>query len=76
MEQEHAHTRQLTHVYDQLNQLTARTLVTIIDELDLTIPENKYANMTRDVLRQARAGNTLTDRQKRVLVNLIGQPRP
>ena len=66
---------QIEWVYDQLQSLSAKTLVQIIDELELEIPENSYQKMATDVYNKAKSGREITFKQKRVLVNIIGQPR-
>lgn len=74
-QEDHPHTTQLLWTLDRLNDLSATTLVLMIDELKLDIPDNRYAAMAKDVLRRARTGATLSARQRRVLVNIICQPR-
>lgn len=66
---------QIKWVYNQLQSLSASTLVTIIDELQLDIMDNDYKEMATDVYERAKAGGKLTHKQKRVLVNIIGKPR-
>jgi hypothetical protein len=66
---------QIEWVYDQLQSLSAKTLVQIIDELQLEILDNSYKEMATNVYNRAKAGHELTYKQKRVLVNIIGQPR-
>ena len=66
---------QIEWVYDQLQSLSAETLVKIIDELELSVPDNAYREMALDVYSKAKAGQRITHKQKRVLVNIIGQPR-
>lgn len=66
---------QLEWVYNQLQNLSAKTLVQIIDELNLEIPDNTYKKMATDVYHKAKLGYQITHKQKRVLVNIIGQPR-
>ena len=66
---------QLEWVYDQLQSLSSETLVKIIDELHLDIPNNAYKEMATDVYNKAKSGYHLSHKQKRVLVNIIGQPR-
>lgn len=65
---------QLEHVYEQLHALSATTLVLIIDELKLEIPNNAYHDMAVDIYQKAKAGKPLSSKQRRVLVNIIGQP--
>jgi Fe-S cluster assembly ATPase SufC len=65
---------QIEWVYNQLQSLSPKTLVQIIDELDCGIPEDKYKEMATDVYRKAKSGSQITHKQKRVLVNIIGQP--
>ena len=67
--------RQLEWVYNTLQSLSAETLVLIIDELGFGIRDDNYKQMAADVYNQAKAGRKLTHKQKRVLVNIIGQPR-
>lgn len=62
-------------IYMQLHSLSTQTLIQIIDELALDMPEGPYQKMATDVYQKAKAGTVLTDKQKRVLVNIIGQPR-
>lgn len=66
---------QLEWVYNQLQSLSVKTLILIIDELNDGIPDNQYKEMATDVYNKAKAGVMLTHNQKRVLVNIIGQPR-
>ena len=66
---------QIEWVYNQLQSLSSSTLVQIIDELDLDIPDNDYKKMATDVYEKAKAGDAVSFKQKRVLVNIIGQPR-
>jgi hypothetical protein len=66
---------QIEWVYDQLQSLSVETLIRIIDELGLDIPDNAYKDMALDVYNKAKKGYPLTHKQKRVLVNIIGQPR-
>jgi DNA-binding PadR family transcriptional regulator len=66
--------KQIEWVYNQLQSLSPKTLVQIIDELECDIPENEYKEMATDVYRKAKSGSRITDKQKRVLVNIIGQP--
>ena len=70
-----SHTLQIEWLYDKLQSLSAETLVKIIDELELDIPNNDYKEMASDVYNQAKSGKELSFKQKRVLVNIIGQPR-
>lgn len=65
---------QLEWVYSQLHKLSASTLVEIIDELECEIAENEYSKMATDVYNLAKSGAGITHKQKRVLVNIIGQP--
>ncbi|MCA1027152.1 hypothetical protein LCM23_13710 [Cytobacillus kochii] len=58
-----------------LQSLSAETLIKIIDELELDIPNSTYKEITTDVYNKAKSGSPITHKQKRVLVNLIGQPR-
>jgi hypothetical protein len=64
---------QIERLYDRLQSLSAETLIRIIDEAGCTIPDNAYKEMATDVYNKAKAGHTLTYKQKRVLVNIIGQ---
>lgn len=64
---------QLEWIYEQLNSLSTSTLVKIIDELECEVADNEYKEMSLDVLSKARLGYGLSDKQKRVLVNIIGQ---
>lgn len=66
---------QIEWVYNQLQLLSEKTLINIIDELNLDIPDNAYKEMAVDVYNKAKSGARLTHKQKRVLVNIIGQPR-
>jgi hypothetical protein len=66
---------QLEWVYEQLQSLSEGTLIQIIDELVFDIPDNDYKEMATDVYNKAKSGERLTHKQKRVLVNIIGQPR-
>ncbi|MED4718260.1 hypothetical protein [Bacillus badius] len=66
---------QIEWLYDQLQSLSTETLIRIIDELDCGIPDNAYKEMATDVYNKAKARCELTHKQKRVLVNIIGQPR-
>ncbi|RHW31890.1 hypothetical protein [Oceanobacillus profundus] len=66
---------QIEWIYTQLQSLSKETLVQIIDELNLDIPDNDYKDMATDVYNKAKTGVPLTHKQKRVLVNIIGQPR-
>lgn len=68
---------QLEWVYDQLQRLRARTLVQIIDELDLIkdLPNDTYREMSLDIYNRAKYDLPVSHKQKRVLVNIIGQPR-
>lgn len=65
---------QLEFLYDQLQALSAKTLVLIIDELKLEMPNNEYRAMSIDIYNKAKAGKSISDKQRRVLVNIIGQP--
>lgn len=67
--------QQIEWVYNQLQSLSSETLVQIIDELKLDIPDNKYKSMATDVYSKAKQSLPISDKQKRVLVNIIGQPR-
>lgn len=62
-------------MYSQLQALSVTTLVQIIDELGLDIPDNDYKAMATDVYSMAKEGREISFKQKRVLVNIIGQPR-
>lgn len=64
---------QIELVYDRLQSLSASTLIQVIDELELEFPNNKYREMSMDVYSKAKDGFPITHRQKRVLVNIIGQ---
>lgn len=68
--------RQIEWIYDQLQSLSTETLVLIINELELKykIPDDEYKKMALSVLYSAQSGNNITHKQKRVLVNIIGQP--
>ena len=66
---------QIEWVYSQLQALSVSILVQIIDELGLDIPDNEYKAMATDIYSQAKAGREISFKQKRVLVNIIGQPR-
>lgn len=66
---------QIEWVYNQLQSLNEVTLIQIIDELGLEIPNNSYKKIATDVYNKAKSGVPLTHKQKRVLVNIIGQPR-
>ena len=68
---------QIEWVYSQLQALSVSTLVQIIDELGLglNIPDNEYKAMAVDIYSRAKAGREISFKQKRVLVNIIGQPR-
>jgi hypothetical protein len=66
---------QIEWVYNQLQSLSRDTLVQIIDELGLDIPKNEYEKMATEVYIKAKRGYPITHNQKRVLVNIIGQPR-
>jgi hypothetical protein len=68
---------QIEWVYNQLQALSPETLIRIIDELggEDVIPNNSYKEMASDVYKKAKSGFSLTHKQKRVLVNIIGQPR-
>lgn len=68
---------QIEWVYSQLQSLSTETLVKIVDELggESAIPKNSYQDMALDVYRKAKAGYELTHKQKRVMVNIIGQPQ-
>lgn len=66
---------QIEWIYNQLQSLSAKTLIQIIDELGCEIPDNDYKKMATDVYNRGKLGYELTHKQKRVLVNLIGQPR-
>lgn len=66
---------QLKWMYDQLQSLKTETLILIIDELNQGIVDSEYKEMATDVYNKAKAGSPLSDKQKRVLVNIIGQPR-
>lgn len=65
---------QIEWVYEQLQALSPKTLVGIIDELRLEIKDNAYKVMATDVYTKAKAGQPITHKQKRVLVNIICQP--
>ena len=67
--------RQIEWLYMQLQSLSSKTLVQIIDELELDIPDNDYKQMATDVYNKAKSGIEVSYKQKRVLVNVIGQPR-
>lgn len=64
---------QIEWVYAQLQSLSTKTLVQIIDELGGTIPDNDYKQMATDVYNRAQRGEAISHKQKRVLVNIIGQ---
>ena len=64
---------QLEHVYDQLQSLSEETLVKIIGELG--IPDNDYKEVATMIYVKAKLGKPLSEKQKRVLVNVIGQIR-
>jgi hypothetical protein len=66
---------QIEWVYNQLQSLSTKTLIQIIDELGYGIANNAYKEMANDIYEKAIAGKTLTPKQKRVLVNIICQPR-
>lgn len=66
---------QMEWLYDQLQSLSAETLIIIIDELKLEIQNDKYKDMATDIYKKAKQGHSITHKQKRVLVNIIGQPR-
>ena len=66
--------KQIEWVYMQLHSLSTETLIRIIDELGCEIPNNNYKEMAEDVYKKAKTGFPLSDKQKRVLVNIIGQP--
>jgi hypothetical protein len=66
---------QIEWLYDQLQSLSTKTLIQIIDELNCGIPNNAYKEMATDVYNKAKSGYELTHKQKRVLVNIIGQKR-
>lgn len=66
---------QIEWVYTQLQSLSTKTLLQIIDELQCQIQDNAYKEMAVDIYKKAKEGYELTDKQKRVLVNIIGQPR-
>lgn len=68
-----SHMTQIEWVYQQLQNLSAGTLIQIIDELQCTIPDNDYKQMATNVYNKAKRGEQLSDKQKRVLVNIIGQ---
>lgn len=70
-----SHKSQIEHVYDELQSLSAETLVRIIDELKCGFAEGPYKNMQVDVYNKAKAGYNISHKQKRVLVNIFGQPR-
>lgn len=65
---------QIEWVYIQLQSLKTETLIQLIDELECEFPKGKYRDMATDVYKKAKEGMELTDKQKRVLVNIIGQP--
>lgn len=67
--------KQIEWVYNQLQSLSPETLVQIIDELKLDIPDNEYKKMATDVYSKAKQSLPISEKQKRVLVNIIGQPR-
>lgn len=64
---------QLERLYDTLQALSQETLIQIIDELELEIPDNQYKEMAEDVYFKGKHGIPLTYKQKRVLVNIIGR---
>lgn len=66
---------QIEWVYSQLQALSVETLIRIIDELELDIPNNDYREMALDIYNKGKSGVHLTHKQKRVLVNIIGDPR-
>lgn len=66
---------QIEWVYEQLQSLSVKTLVQIIDELECGIPDNSYKEMASDIYNKAKLGHLISHNQKRVLVNIIGQPR-
>jgi len=66
---------QLEWLYAQLQSLSPSTLIQIIDELNLDIPNNDYKEMATDIYKKAKQGCDISFKQKRVLVNIIGQPR-
>lgn len=64
---------QIEWIYHQLQSLSSRTLVQIIDELGCEIPDNEYKEMASDIYNKAKKGEPISHKQKRVLVNIIGQ---
>lgn len=66
---------QIEWVYNQLQSLSSKTLIQIIDELGLDIPDNDYKKMATDIYNKAKSGIEVSHKQKRVLVNIVGQPR-
>lgn len=67
--------KQIEWIYNQLQSLSSKTLVQIIDGLNLDIPNNEYKEMATDIYNKANSGIELSHKQKRVLVNIIGQLR-
>ena len=66
---------QIEWVYNQLQSLSTNTLIQIIDELGCGIEENSYKEMATDIYEKGKSGFELSHKQKRVLVNIIGQPK-
>lgn len=66
---------QIEWIYDQLQTLSAETLVKIIDELGCGIQDDYYKEMSLDIYRRVKNGYSITDKQKRVLVNVFCQRR-
>ena len=64
---------QIEWLYEQLQSLSTITLIQIIDELHSEIPDNDYKQMATNIYNKAKRGETLTHKQKNVLVNIIGQ---
>lgn len=66
----------ILNIMDILNALPQNTLLHIIHDRNLihTLRDDKYKNMQIDVYNKGLAGQTLSEKQKRVLVNIICNP--
>lgn len=66
---------QIEWIYYQLQSLSAETLVKIIDELECGFQDVQYKEMSLDIYSCVKNGYSISDKQKRVLVNVFCQRR-
>ncbi|AHJ87499.1 hypothetical protein Bp8pC_068 [Bacillus phage Bp8p-C] len=63
----------IRHIMDTLHELPQNTLLHIIHDRNLihTLQDDEYKSMQIDVYNKGLAGQSLSKKQKRVLVNII-----